>query len=216
MEKILRKLFAPFCWFVINKMRKVQIEEYGISFKIRIGKRVLIRKGSEVGPNVILGDYSYISGPRSYVEDAEIGKYCSIARQVTIGVSGHNYKWITTSPIITSMMYGFVDLPAFEPQHSRPIIGNDVWIGMNAIIMRGVTIGDGAVIAAGAVVTKDVQPYSIVGGNPARHIKYRFSEETIQSLLKIRWWDWSEDKIRKNAKLFYDTEDFVMRFKDEV
>ena len=90
-----------------------------------------------------------------------------------------------------------------------PVIGNDVWVGMNVIIMRGVTIGDGAVIAAGSVVTADVEPYSIAGGIPAKHIRYRFSKEIIESLLEIRWWDWPEEKIRKNVHLFYDIENFI-------
>lgn len=92
------------------------------------------------------------------------------------------------------------------------MIGNDVWIDMNAIVMRGVKIGDGAVIAAGAVVTKDVAPYSIVGGNPAKLIKYRFTEEVIGKLLEIKWWDWDEEKIRRNSAIFYDTENFVKVF----
>lgn len=157
LRRIIRRIIAPIYWRVLNKKNKTQIEEYNTSFSFRAGKRCIIRKGSEVGPLVELGDYSYISGPRSYVEDAKIGKYCSIARQVTIGVSGHNYNWVTTSPVINSSSYGLTDKHINEPQKARPIIGNDVWIGMNAIIMRGVIIGDGAVVAAGAVVTKDVQ-----------------------------------------------------------
>lgn len=214
LKKLIRAVIAPIYWQFLNRQYKMHVEEYSIPFKLRIGENAIIRKGSEVGLNTILGDYSYISGPRSYVEDAQIGKYCSIARQVTIGVSGHNYHWVTTNPIITSLLYGFIKQREIEPQRSRPIIGNDVWIGMNAIIMRGVIIGDGAVVAAGAIVTRDVEPYSIVGGNPAHHIKHRFSEHTIKALLKIRWWNWSENKIRQNVDLFYDTEEFVKHFLD--
>ena len=178
--------------------------------KAFLGKKTMVRSGTEVG-NISLGDYSYISGPRSYVEDAIIGKFCSIARQVVIGVSGHNYEWVTTSPIITSKEYGFVKNDVSEPQKTMPIIGNDVWIGMNAIIMRGVVIGDGAVIAAGSVVTSDVKPYSIVGGMPARHIRYRFTEEQIKILLEIRWWDWEESKIKENLNLFYNIDAFILK-----
>lgn len=211
-KKVLRKWVAPIYWWILNKKYHTQIEEYRTSFAFRGGRCSIIRKGSEVGPKVELGDYSYISGPGSYVEEAQIGKYCSIARQTIIGVSGHNYKWVTTSPVITSTHYGFIDKDCTEPQRDRPVIGNDVWIGINAIIMRGVTIGDGAVIAASAVVTKDVAPYSIVGGNPAKHIKYRFSEEIIKKLLEIKWWDWDEQKLKQNRRLFYDTENFVKSF----
>nr|WP_246566018.1 CatB-related O-acetyltransferase [Tissierella simiarum] len=85
------------------------------------------------------------------------------------------------------------------------IIGNDVWIGSNAVILRGVKVGNGAVIGAGAIVTKDVEPYSIVVGNPARVIKKRFSEQIIESLEKIQWWNWSKEIIRKNLDLVYSS-----------
>ena len=83
------------------------------------------------------------------------------------------------------------------------IIGNDVWIGAKSTIMSGVKIGDGVIIAAGALVTKDVEPYSVVGGNPAKHIKYRFDEEQIVDLLKIKWWEWNEDMIKEEAMLLW-------------
>jgi acetyltransferase-like isoleucine patch superfamily enzyme len=93
------------------------------------------------------------------------------------------------------------------------IIGNDVWVGAGAIILSGVSIGDGAIVAAGAVVTKDVPAYSIVGGNPARLIRFRFSEDQIAKLLSIGWWNWSEEKIRKNIDAFYGSADeFIQRF----
>ncbi len=204
LKQIVRNIFSPIIWNWLNWKYDTKIEEYSVPFSIKLGRKVIIRKGTEIGPNVEIGDYSYISGPNSYVEDAVIGKFTSIARQVVIGVSGHNYKWVTTSPIIVDASYGFIKINHIQLQKKAPTIGNDVWIGMNAIIMRGVQIGDGAVIAAGSVVTKDVSPYSIVGGNPAKHIKFRFSEDTIERLLEMKWWNWSEDKIRRNIKMFYD------------
>lgn len=208
-KKFIRKILSPFIWYILNRKYHTQVEEFNTSFRFRGGYKSMIRKGSEVSPFVQLGDYSYISGPGSYVEDAIIGKYCSIARQVIIGVSGHNYEWATTSPIITSSCYQIIRNDIKEPQKPCPIIGNDVWIGMNSIIMRGVTIGDGAVIAAGSIVTKDVPPYAIVGGNPAKIIKYRFSEDQIAKLLSIKWWNWSVDEIRNNSHLFYDINAFI-------
>jgi acetyltransferase-like isoleucine patch superfamily enzyme len=195
-------------WFYRNQKDDIDIQTQTLSPKVRLGKKTMIRRDNEVY-NIELGDYSYISGPRSYIEDAQIGKYCSIARQVTIGVSDHNYNWVTTSPIITSKSYGFINDNVKEPQKLPPVIGNDVWVGMNVIIMRGVTIGDGAIIAAGSVVTRDIEPYSIVAGIPARHLRYRFSEVQIQELLKIQWWNWDEQKIRENAYLFYDIDKFI-------
>lgn len=91
-------------------------------------------------------------------------------------------------------------------------IGNDVWIGANVVILQGVHIGDGAIIAAGAVVTKDVDDYAIVGGVPAKLIRYRFSERQIKAFKEIQWWNWNMDKIQENMELFYRPEDFLKKF----
>jgi acetyltransferase-like isoleucine patch superfamily enzyme len=206
--KLAKKIILPLYWFCRNIKNKTNNKNYSLSPKLKLGKYSMIRKGSEVY-NVLLGDYSYISGPNSYVEDAIIGKYCSIARNVIIGVSGHNYEWVTTSPIITSKSYGFINENVLEPQKEIPVIGNDVWVGLNVVIMRGVVIGDGAVIAAGSVVTKNVEPYSITAGIPAKHIKYRFNIDQISNLIAIKWWDWNDDKIKNNSELFYDIDEFI-------
>ena len=94
------------------------------------------------------------------------------------------------------------------------IIGNDVWIGAKSTIMSGVKIGHGAIVAAGAVVTKDVQPYSVVGGNPAKHIKFRFDERQIEKLLEINWWDWEESKIKEEGMLLWsaDINHFIEKY----
>ncbi|WP_414713410.1 CatB-related O-acetyltransferase [Sphingomonas sp.] len=138
----------------------------------------------------------------SYPNDAKlkIGAYCSIAADVRIFLGGeHHPEWVTTYP------FG-----ALWREHAHPdqpksrgdvVIGNDVWIGREAMIMSGVTIGDGAVVAARALVAKDVPPYAVVGGNPAKPIRMRFSDEVITRLLALRWWDWPDERIRRAAPL---------------
>lgn len=192
---------------------KHNVESSQVAWRAKLGRHVIIRAGSEVGPNVTVGDYSYISGPRSYVEAAVIGKFCSIARQTTIGVSGHDYTKVTTHPFVVDPFYGFVGASIPEQQKPPPVIGHDVWIGMNCVIHRGVKIGHGAVIASDAVVTKSVEPYSIVGGNPARHIKYRFDPEIIDALLEIQWWDWRDSDIRAAISFFNDPSIFLQNYK---
>jgi chloramphenicol O-acetyltransferase type B len=171
-------------------------------------------------PKIIAGEKSYYAGYYHghhfedcvrYLDNADktkdcdkliIGKYCSIASGAVFmmsGNTGHRTDWIALYPldIIEENKKGRKSLMA-HLKKGDTVIGNDVWIGTEAMIMAGVTVGDGAVIAARAVVTKDVAPYTIVGGNPAKLIKKRFSDDEIAILLKLKWWDWSEDKIREN------------------
>jgi acetyltransferase-like isoleucine patch superfamily enzyme len=206
---ITRKMLSPIFWAVKNRINKHNVESNHVAWRATLGKYVIIRAESEVGTNVTVGDYSYISGPRAYVEEASIGKFCSIARQTTIGVSGHDYNKVTTHPFIIDPFYGYVNSPVNEYQKPATVIGHDVWIGMNATVHRGVTVGHGAVIASDAVVTKNVEPYSIVAGNPARHIKYRFEPEVIEILLKIEWWNWSDSELKKFLLNFHDVNKFI-------
>ena len=149
-----------------------------------------------------------------------IGRYCSIHKSakavvnhLTGCVSQHtfldtclDYTWDKRATRVALNEKNIYEV-------NQPVkIGNDVWIGAYAVILPGVTIGDGAVIAAGAVVTRDVEPYSIVGGVPARHIKYRFSKTVIDALQRIQWWNWDRAKIEENVELFYFPEEFVKKF----
>lgn len=152
-----------------------------------------------------IGDFTYghpdTHSPRIvyFGEDTSltIGKYCSIAENVTIFLGGyHNSNCVSTYPF--NAAYPAKNLPSVLISKPPIIIGNDVWIGAHAIIMGGVKIGNGAIIAAGSVVTKDIPPYAIVGGNPAKIISQRFDDETILALEKIKWWDWSVEKIKAN------------------
>lgn len=133
-------------------------------------------------------------------DKVQIGKYCSIAVNVTIfGGGEHNYKFVSTYPFKQKLKLD--DTNNVVKNKGVTIIGNDVWIGEGACILSGVKIGDGAVIGAHSLIAKDVEPYSIVGGNPAKHIKYRFSNEIIKQLSAIKWWDWDFEKIQSNINL---------------
>lgn len=166
-------------------------------------------------PNLIVGRYSYYSGyyhghsfddcarfllPDEGADKLIIGSFCSIgsgAAFIMAGNQGHRHEWISTFPF-----FFMSEVAAFEGAANGylpagdTVIGNDVWIGSEAIIMPGVKVGDGAVIGTRALVTKDVEPYAIVGGNPAKVIRKRFAEREIALLLEMRWWDWPEDRLK--------------------
>ncbi|WLS02807.1 type B chloramphenicol O-acetyltransferase [Shinella oryzae] len=166
-------------------------------------------------PNLIVGRYSYYSGyyhghsfddcarfllPDEGADKLIIGSFCSIgsgAAFIMAGNQGHRHEWISTFPF-----FFMSEVAAFEGAANGylpagdTVIGNDVWIGSEAIIMPGVKVGDGAVVGTRALVTKDVEPYAIVGGNPAKVIRKRFAEREIALLLEMRWWDWPEDRLK--------------------
>lgn len=147
-----------------------------------------------------IGDYSYAQKNCS-IWHSIIGKYCSLSWNVSIGGGEHDFRKVTTHSILYAKMYGFVEGELYD-RFSKPcIIGNDVWVGAGAQILRGVKIGDGAVIAAGAVVTKNVKPYSIVAGVPAKKIGQRCSDELIEKMLMIKWWDFPDAIIKENVAL---------------
>ncbi len=171
-------------------------------------------------PNIIVGKHSYYSGyyhqhsfddcarylmpDRDDVDKLIIGSYCSIgsgAAFIMAGNQGHRHDWATTFPFF------YQDNPLFAGANNAferagdTIIGNDVWIGSEAMIMPGVKIGDGAVIASRALVTKDVEPYSIVASNPAKHIRYRFEQAEITLLLVMQWWNWPDELIKQAMPL---------------
>ncbi len=153
----------------------------------------------------ILGDYSYVMEDCQIIY-AEIGKFCSIASQARINPPNHPI-WRASSHHFTyrSQFYGFGedDEAIFQwRRENRVILGHDVWIGHGVILLPGVRVGTGAVVGAGSVVTKDVSPYTIVAGNPARLIRRRVSEAVEAALMKIQWWHWSHDEIFRSLKDF--------------
>jgi virginiamycin A acetyltransferase len=164
--------------------------------------------------NTNLESYSYI-GSNCYIMNTTIGKFCSIAPNCRIGLGIHPTSYISTHPAFFSSKneWNFNPKLQFKTTEYKPIkIGSDVWIGTNSIILDGVTIGDGAIIGAGSVVTKDVMPYAIVGGNPAKIIKFRFSEEIIRQLLVIKWWNWDDTKIKTSLDFFFDINGFIKNY----
>lgn len=151
-------------------------------------------RDSYVGKRSTIGRYSKL-------RKANIGDYCSISWDVTIGAPAHTLYNPTTHCFWHMSQFGIsdLDLPLQDEEEVR--VGNDVWIGCYAIIMPGVTISDGAVIGAGSIVTKDVPPYAIVAGAPARVLRYRFDEDAIDALLQMRWWEWDDSKLKQESSL---------------
>lgn len=145
------------------------------------------------------------------IYDAKIGKFCSIARECYIGGASHPLTHISTSSCfyIKKNYTGTVYSENNYNWKSPVKIGNDVWLGVRVIVRGGVTISDGAVIGAGSVVTKDIGPYEIWAGNPAKFIRKRFDDETIKILLEIKWWDWEDAMIKEKAELFAFPDKFL-------
>lgn len=168
-----------------------------VSHKAKVQRRVQIF-------NSQVGDFSYVCAG-SNVIFSEIGKFCSIGKDCILGLETHLLDNLSTSPIFTesrnAIGQSWVEKSTRYP-FDKLTIGNDVWIGNRAMIRGGLTIGDGAIIGAGAIVMKDVPPYAIVAGVPAKILRYRFSEDTIEALEKIKWWNWEEEKLKANRHLF--------------
>ena len=180
--------------------------------------QVCFIQNTVTNPNILIGDYTYYDDP----EDSEnfernvlyhfpfigdqliIGKFCAISRGVKFIMNGANHKMsgFSTYPfeIFGQGWERVMPQPEEYPFKGNTVIGNDVWIGHEAVIMPGITVGHGAIIAAQSVVTKDVRPYEMVGGNPASSIRQRFSDEIVAELLAIAWWDWDIETITQNLE----------------
>lgn len=167
--------------------------------------------------NCNIGSHSYIQ-KNSRLFNSTIGNFCSIASNVSIAPGLHPTSGVSTHPSFflknTPLVVTFADRDFFDSA-KKVTIGHDVWIGENVIILDGITIGTGAIIAAGSVVTKDVEPYSIMGGVPAKIIKYRFSDDIILELLKSEWWNIPNSWFVSNFKSMHNISDFLLQNKNK-
>ena len=185
-------------------MRGISGVKFNQTGSIDIEPPIWFRSTFSIRCKVRIGAFTYFqTGSLEACES--IGRYCSIAGGLRVGDIEHPTDWISTSPFQynaarfdwSEAADDYEALISKKDSFRKPkvVIGNDVWIGARATILRGVTIGDGAIIAGGSVVTKDVEPYSIVGGVPARHIRFRFDIETVAELLELRWWRFSPNDL---------------------
>lgn len=194
-SKFLKKLRGP----------AIRGSQVGRGSKVEAGSAFL---------NSTMGRYSFC-GYDCEISSADIGDFCSIANYVAIGGGQHPIDWVGTSPAFyqgrDSVTKKLSNFPRPEPK--RVIIGSDVWIGYRAVIMQGVSIGHGAVIGTGAIVTRDVEPYSIVVGMPARHLRYRFENELRAALLASRWWECDDAMLAACAHEIRDPKKFLEALK---
>lgn len=166
----------------------------------------------------IIRKYTYIA-PNAIINNTSIGKFCSIGPNLVCGWGIHPSKGISTSPMFysTQKQNGFSLCAETKFVETKPIsIGNDVFIGMNVTILDGVNIGDGAIIGAGSIVSKDIPSYAIAVGNPIRIIKYRFDASTVSQLLKVKWWDWEDEKLPEVEKHFFEVDNFLKKHIDQI
>lgn len=176
-----------------------------VSPDCKIDQNVTVHRWAKLKRGTKIDAFSYVSN-NTVLDNTSVGRFCSIADHCCIGFPTHNSQTLSSSPIFTiarnaaKTSWLKKDLADYESKNI--VIGNDVWIASHALIMGGLTIGDGAIVAAGAVVTKDVPPYAIVGGVPAKIIKYRFPRDVIERLLQVKWWDFPPEVLKDHIELF--------------
>lgn len=191
--------------------KNIVIKSY-ISNKVMVEDYVSISKNCYISNSLkYIGRGTFINENVIVDRCESIGRYCSIAKDVKIGLGSHPTDMVSTSPIFYSKSRRLVKNTTYDNKLiDKPvIIQNDVWIGSNVLILAGVKIKNGAIIAAGSVVTKDVEAYSIVGGVPAKIIKYRFNKSTIENLVKVKWWDFSINSLRENVDMLKSPEKLI-------
>jgi len=171
----------------------------------RIGVGCAIGYDVEIGPTTEIGDYSYVNRG-TIIASGTIGRFCSIGYYCQIGMPEHPAGFASTSPATYGRRNIFGRACSWNDYPRPPVMGSDVWVGSGAQILQGVTIGDGAIVAAGAIVTKTIPPYAVVGGVPARILKSRFDSSRIETLMRLRWWDAPLDHLQHYAHLFGTTD----------
>ena len=166
-----------------------------ISQDVVLGDHCSLSRMVELGPGVTVGDCSYINSG-TIIASGRIGRFCSIGSYCQIGMADHPVEFLSTSPLLYGPRNVFGDGSHWEHYGEPPEVGSDVWIGAQVFVRQGVTVGHGAVIGAGSIVVKDIPPYAIAAGVPARVLRYRFSPATVERLLEQRWWDLPVSALR--------------------
>jgi acetyltransferase-like isoleucine patch superfamily enzyme len=187
-SRVAQSAIGPDCTFEPG----VELYNSSLADHIQLQRQACVTDGR-------IGRFTYV-GRQSYLNLVATGAFCSIGPEVLAGLGEHPVDLATTAPAFysTRRQCGATFAPAdCFPERKPVVIGNDVWLGARAFLRDGVTIGDGAIVAAGAIVTHDVPPYAIVGGTPARLIRYRFAETVIARLLALAWWDWPDRRLRE-------------------
>ncbi|MBQ3344272.1 MAG: hypothetical protein IJG84_20405, partial [Kiritimatiellae bacterium] len=167
-----------------------------------IGNNVAINRRSYINDSSI-GCYSYC-GINTTINFSKVGKYCSFARNVDVGGFDHDYRKVTTLPRFRFEQLKSGEIPKPDDHRDRCIVGNDVWIAAGAQVLHKARVGHGAIVGGGAVVTKDVPPYAIVCGVPAKIIGFRFEKSIIDALLEIKWWDWPQEVVERELEMLVD------------
>ena len=210
---LLKKFYYEFRY----RKKHLRIQYMAQFTNCNFGQHNTLYEGAQL-TDVSLGDYSYI-GARNKLSRVSVGKFCCLGPEIIAGLGRHpSSDYVSSHPVFYSPNaqagITFADKSYFK-ETDEINIGNDVWIGARAIILDGVSIGDGAIVASGAVVTTNIPPYAIVGGVPAKLIKYRFQPAQIKTLLAIKWWDREESWLRKNFQKFHHAESLIDFFREK-